>query len=131
MHPDLYRMGMEGMERLPNHCDAADVYAIWASLFNGVQVLMNRQTPLHRDNGTLHTCFDMLVTIGPYHSAFLHLPGVGLYFAYSSGTVVGLCGRVLSHAVNDATGERLCLAYYMRENVQKRLKTRPADWCKC
>lgn len=128
IHPNLYLMGMQAMERLPMHCDNAGIYEIWASLFHGVQVLANRATPVHRDNGSWHPWFDLLATMGPYHSAFLYLPGAGVYLAYSSGTVVGLCGRVLSHGVSVAEGERMCLAYYMRKNVQSRLRVHPAGW---
>lgn len=121
-------MGLEAMEELPKHCQNEGVYEIWASLFNGVQVMYNRTTPVHRDNSSSHAWFDLLVTIGPYNTCFLHLPGVGLYFAYSSGTVVGICGRLLRHEVFDFEGERLGLAYYMRKNVVKRLGTNPAGW---
>jgi hypothetical protein len=68
------------------------------------------------------------VTVGPYQNIFFELPVVGIRLVYNSGTVIGLSGRVLRHGVMEADGERICTAYYMRENVQKRLGTCFAGW---
>ena len=128
IHPNLFDMGMQGMRLMGSDANLEDVVKLWYSIFNGAQVISNRETPVHRDNNSRSEWYDLLTTVGPYQEAILELPGVGLRFQYHSGTVVGLCGRVLSHGVSDADGERICLAYYMRENVQARLGTEFADW---
>ena len=128
MHPEQYKMGLVCMERLPLHCEDMDILDLWCSLFNGVQVISNRETPVHRDNGTLSPWMDLLATVGPYTTATFVLPGVGVKFLYGSGTVMGICGRLLRHLVTDVRGERICLAYYMKTNVQARVEVTPAGW---
>src|SRR3954470_1457624 len=50
----------------------------------------------------------------------LELLGLDTKISYNVGSVVGICGRIFSHAVDFVPeGERVCLAYYMRENVRK------------
>ena len=68
--------------------------------------------------------------MGPYSDAVLELPGVKLHLQYNSGTVMALCGHLLQHGVSEAEGERICLAYYMSENVQRRLGVKFATWSK-
>jgi hypothetical protein len=121
----MARKSMDVMLGQPN---LQEVLQMWMSVFNGVSVICNRETPVHRDNFSASEWYDMLTTIGPYDSAVFELPGVGLRFMYESGTIIGLCGRVLRHGVSQAKGERVCLAYYMRENVQKRLGSPAAGW---
>lgn len=128
IHPELYTMGKDAMRVLPVSCNDFDVLELWCLVFNGAQVISNRETPVHRDNASRHSWYDILATVGPYHSAIFKLPGVGIRFAYPSGTVVGFCGRLLRHGVSKADGERICVAWYMRENVQNRLKATYAGW---
>jgi hypothetical protein len=128
IHPELFDMGMDAMHHLGLHSDLSDVLKLWFSIFNGASVISNRETPTHRDNFSRSQWYDLLTTVGPYQEAILELPGVGLRFMYASGTVIGLCGRVLRHGVSEAGGERICVAYYMRENVQRRLNTQLASW---
>lgn len=128
MHPDQYVMCRACIKRLPSHCDDAEALNWWYSLFNGVQIISNRETPLHRDNGTQLPWLDVLATVGPYRGGTFHLPGIGLDLKYSSGTVIGLCGRLLRHGVSGVDGERICVAYFMRSNVQQRVDTKLAQW---
>jgi hypothetical protein len=128
IHPQLFEMGMEAMQKMQGQEDLQEVLSLWTSLFNGVQIISNRETPIHRDLFSRPEWYDLLATVGPYHTTFFELPGVGIRFLYDSGTVIGVCGKVLRHGVAKADGERVCVAYYMRENVQKRLGTCLADW---
>lgn len=121
-------MGLTCIEQLPLHCDDVVALDLWYSLFNGVQVISNRKTPVHRDSGTSSSWMDLLVTVGPYTTATFALPGVGVKLQYGSGTVIGVCGRLLRHGVEDVDGERICVAYYMKTNVQARLQVPPAGW---
>lgn len=128
MHPAQYHMGISCIEKLPQHCGDHDAVETWNSVFNSLQVISNRETPLHRDNGSMASWFDVLVTVGPYKSAKFCLPGVGLPCRYDSGTMMALSGRVLQHGVTDIEGERICIANYMRKNVQERVETSLAGW---
>lgn len=128
MHPQQYEMSVECISQLPDHCADTEALNLWYSLFNGVQIISNRNTPIHRDNGTELPWLDMLATLGPYDQAKFHLPSAGLTLQYLSGTVIGLCGRLLRHGVSEINGERICVAYYMRSNVQRRVATELAQW---
>lgn len=135
IHPDMYRAGRASLQQLRVQTDeikdGADVQPIiekWASVFNGVSVIINRQTPFHRDNNSRAEWYDMLATIGTFQDPIMELPGIGRRFAYNSGTVVGISGRCLQHGVSESQGERLCLAYYMRDNVHERLGIPVATW---
>lgn len=130
IHPEMFEMGMKTMNRMGMRPDLAEVLRLWYSVFNGVQVISNRETPVHRDHNSRWEWYDLLTTVGPYTKAILEFPGVGLRFWYGSGTVLGFCGRVIRHGVSEADGDRICVAYYMRENVQARLETKYADWSK-
>lgn len=128
MHPKLYQLGRSSMEKLTERQDLHEVVKIWSSIFNGVQVISNRECPIHRDNSSRHEWYDLLATVGPYKSTVMEMPDIGIRLNYPSGTLVALCGRVVRHGVAAADGERICVAYYMRENVQRRLGVVEANW---
>jgi hypothetical protein len=130
IHPELFFMGLEAMKKMGLEADPPEVLKLWYSLFNGVQIISNRETPVHRDHNSRWEWYDLLTTVGPYKNAILVFPGLGLTFQYNSGTVLGICGRLIRHGVSEAEGERICVAYFMRENVQKRLETSFAGWSK-
>ena len=71
---------------------------------------------------------DLLVTAGPYSDCWMELRSLGVRLAYDSGTAVAMCGKVVPHAVSDCDGERACIAYYMRDNVQARLGLPAGTW---
>jgi hypothetical protein len=129
IHPDQYLMGRSAIEKMGEQEPLIAILGIWISVFNAVQILSNRETPRHRDR-SFPPWYDILTTVGPYHSAMFELPGIGLRFPYHSGTIICLCGRILRHGVSEADGDRVCLAYYMRENVQRRLGSTFAGWSK-
>jgi hypothetical protein len=58
----------------------------------------------------------------------LELPGLGVSLEYSPGTVVGLLGMVLEHVVPMVKGDRVCYAYFMRDNVYDWAKVLYKDW---
>jgi RNA polymerase subunit RPABC4/transcription elongation factor Spt4 len=128
MHPHQYQLGRDAMEQLMEREDLHEVLTLWPCIFNGLQIISNRECPIHRDYNTASEWYDLLATFGPYRSAILEMPGLGLRFPYRSGTIVGLCGRMLRHGVSAANGDRICLAQYMRENVQKRCGNTEFMW---
>jgi hypothetical protein len=130
MHPALYKSGQQTMTRLRQHPDLHSALKLWPSVFNAVTVLSNRETPYHRDNYSRPQWYDILTTVGPYQSAMLDFPGIGVRLPYKSGTVVGLSGKILRHGVEHCEGERVCLAYYMRDKVHERMGVEAAQWMK-
>jgi hypothetical protein len=130
IHPDLYRSGRTTMLKLTQQNDLHSALLLWPSVFNAVTVLSNRSTPLHRDNKSRAAWYDLLATIGQYEGAVMNLPGIGLKLAYGPGTVIGMAGKVIQHGVSDCDGDRVCLAYYMRDKVHERMETEAAQWMK-
>ena len=66
--------------------------------------------------------------LGRYQNCNLDLPGLGLSLEYGPGTVVGISGKVIEHAVHSFDGERVCYAYFMRNNVHEWAKVPASDW---
>jgi hypothetical protein len=130
MHPALYQSGRQTMMRLGQYTTLHPALKLWPSVFNAVTVLSNRKTPYHRDNYSREQWYDILTTVGPYKEATLHFPGIGVRLAYKSGTVVGFSGKILRHGVEECEGERVCLAYYMRDTVHERMGVEAAQWMK-
>jgi len=58
----------------------------------------------------------------------LELPGLGITLEYGPGTVVGISGKVVEHAVPSFEGDRVCYAYFMRNNVHEWAKVLGSDW---
>lgn len=50
------------------------------------------------------------------------------HLQYDPRTVVGLLGKVIRHGAGEVRGERMCLAYYMRDKVHERLGFPPGRW---
>lgn len=128
IHLEQYLMATSAMDKLEERDDLRELIEIWASVFNGCQIISNQETPFHHDNNSQVEWYDILCSIGPYTDAVIELANVGLQFRYRSGVVFALCGRMLRHGVCRAKGDRVCVAYYMRENVQRRLQVKFAGW---
>jgi hypothetical protein len=130
IHPELYdaaRETLDCLRRAPGIKNQS-VLSRWTSVFNGVAIISNRDTPPHRDGYTRHQWYDLLITLGSYRDSNLELPGLGLSLEYGPGTVVGLSGMMLEHAVPTFKGERVCYAYFMRANVHQWGRVRGAGW---
>lgn len=131
IHPELFEMGMESLAKIKRLEHLQDISMSWESIFTGIQIISNRETPVHRDSFSAAEWYDLLFTMGPYTNGCLSLPGVGAKFSYNSGTMFALGGHLLQHSVGKVEGERACIAFYMRENVHSRLETSPATWMTC
>ena len=131
IHPQLYEAGRQTIERLrstPEIEDPEDLLSRWASVFSGVSVISNRYTPPHRDQGSRYHWYDILATSGCYRNCDLKLPGLGITLEYGPGTVVGLAGKVLEHEVSSFKGDRVCYAYFMRNNVHDWANVPASEW---
>ncbi|EIW75518.1 hypothetical protein CONPUDRAFT_65475, partial [Coniophora puteana RWD-64-598 SS2] len=128
VHPKQYAQGVQCMEKILGNSDLRQHAEQWACVFNAVSALANRETPFHRDGLGAFPWYDILLTVGRYTGGQLSLPALGIDLDYSPGTVVPLCGNILRHGVPHCEGERICLAYYMREAVHKWAGTGNAGW---
>jgi hypothetical protein len=135
IHLELYNAGILALTNLANNPslvkEGEAVFAIlklWAIPFTGYSMISNRSTPVHRDNSSRPEAYDLLATLGSYHSGKMKLPGLGLILDYNPGTVVALSGRIVLHEVPEVVGNRVCLAYYMRDNVHERHQVPVLGW---
>lgn len=131
IHPHLFEMGRETLRKIRRLEYLKEMATQWESIFTGIQIISNRETPCHRDSFSAAQWYDLLFTVGPYSKGVLELPGAGARLKYDSGTLVALGGHLLQHGVGPVIGERTCIAFYMRENVHLRLNTPPATWMTC
>jgi hypothetical protein len=53
---------------------------------------------------------------------------VGPSLEYGPGTVVGLLGSTLEHAVESVEGERVCYTYFMRDSMHEWAQVLGKDW---
>jgi hypothetical protein len=103
---------------------------LWPSVYTGMQVIVNRVTPLHRDEGGSPQHYDVLVSTGKHMNTSLKIPELGLSFSYSAGTLVSFCGKILFHEVAGWKGERVCFAHFVKDTVHERLELRRPTWPK-
>lgn len=128
MHPDLYAAGHTCMETLLADVQYPAIVNAWSSIFNGVQVISNRETPPHRDKNSRKEWFDLLTTVGSYGALEMQLDGPNITIDYRAGSVVALCGKLLRHGVNKCDAERICYAYFMRDSVHASLNVKAPHW---
>ena len=130
IHPQLYDVGWETTKRLRDtpKIGPLDVLSQWASIFSSVSIISNHTAPPHRDRSSRFNWYDMLVTLGSYQNCNLELPGLGISLEYSPGMVVGISGSMLEHAVPSVEGDRVCYAYFMRNNVHEWVNMPASDW---
>jgi len=131
IHPKLYNAGWETIK----HLEATkicpwNVLIQWASVFSGVAVISNHITQSHQDVSSRDSWYDILATLGKYRDCMLKMPGLGISLEYGPGTVVGIAGKVLEHEVPSFDRDRVCYAYFMRNNVHEWAKVPCSDWMK-
>ncbi|EIW75449.1 hypothetical protein CONPUDRAFT_65902 [Coniophora puteana RWD-64-598 SS2] len=130
VHPEQYRQGILCMKAMAQKPGVGPFASLWASAFNAATIIANRETLFHWDRRGRHWWFDILATCGKYTDGQFSLPATGIDFHYRPGTVVPFCGNVLCHAVPHCIGERICLAFYMRDVLHRIAKTGDGSWSK-
>ena len=63
--------------------------------------------PPHQNRHLRKNWYDMLVTLERYRNCKLELPGLGISLEYGPGTVVGILGAIIEHAVPSFEGDRV------------------------
>lgn len=130
--PDLYDAGVAAMENVKagmNMFRSYETIHQWPSYYTGMQVIVNRTTPPHRDMGGSPSHYDLLVSGGTQTDARLRFREIGLDLSYPPGTIAVLCGRVFLHEVEEwGDGERICIAHMMKDNVHDRQDVARPRW---
>ena len=131
--PELYDLGLSAIQKVKEGVEMANNYKnveLWPSVYTAMQVIVNRVTPPHRDEGGCLTHYDLLVSAGTHTGATVDIPELGMTLAYSPGTIVSLCGRIFFHQVLRWEGERICVAHFIKDNVHERLQLPRPTWPK-
>jgi hypothetical protein len=130
IHPDLFRTGLEMLQKLRNMNTTREIAQNWQSVYNGIAVISNRTTPSHRDRKGRPEWFDLLLNYSNGGAKpRLLIKDLGMDLEYSSGTVVGVCGSIFEHEVPSwGVGERVCYAHFLREEVRDCLDVPAASW---
>jgi hypothetical protein len=94
----------------------------WPAIYPAMDIIVNRVTPQHYDQGGANSFYDHLVSLGQHHNAHLQLDNLHGEFAYQARTSVLFPGKVLAHSVPKwSEGERIVIAHYAKDDVQNRL----------
>jgi hypothetical protein len=134
MHPALAEAGFRYVQTVTDNATGiekghliAGLAEVWTLPFVSMSIMVNRETPLHRDNGGAPEWLDVLLPLGTYADGYFNVPGLGRRFHYSPGDLVGLAGRILRHSA-ECNGNRACIAFYMRKNVFSSLGLPHVGW---
>ncbi|KAI6014202.1 hypothetical protein EDC04DRAFT_2552293, partial [Pisolithus marmoratus] len=82
----------------------------WPSIYLGIDVIVNQETPPHQDQASAPSLLDLVVSLGT-HDAQFHISELGAVFHYQPGTMVFLAGKLLTYSVPKwEKGERIAFA---------------------
>ncbi|KAG2365340.1 hypothetical protein BDR07DRAFT_1246032, partial [Suillus spraguei] len=129
MHPRQYWEGLTNMVSLGPLAKDFHLHQIseklgkWSSVFSALSIISNRETPFHRDSLSRMQWFDVLTSVGRYSHARMTLSSLQIELNYDPGVMVGMSGRAVRHGVHKVDGDRICWAWYMRDNVHDFTKT--------
>jgi hypothetical protein len=95
---------------------------VWPTIYPAMDIIANRISPKHVDQGGAFTFYDHLIGFGQDHDACLFLNDLDGQFTYKPGTSVLFSGKALAHSVPKwSGGERLVIAHYAKDEVHCRL----------
>ena len=132
-HPEQYAMAVEDAKQLrrmksdmnrPEEAEAA--FRLFPSVWHAASVICNRQAMVHQDKGTKPEWYDLLMTFGTDDDTLLEIPKLRYRFRYLPRTSVLFSGKSLAHGVSESKGERMAMAFYLKENIQSRMGAKPA-----
>ncbi|EIW75351.1 hypothetical protein CONPUDRAFT_66011, partial [Coniophora puteana RWD-64-598 SS2] len=130
IHPQQYSSGRRTLGRCLSNARLHSAVDAWPSVFGAMSVMSNRQSILHRDTSGRPSWYDVLASIGNYKGGTVSLPGLGVNLEYAPGTIVALYGKLLRHGVPVCSGNRVCYAFYMRDDVQAWAGVETPTWSK-
>ncbi|KAF5319118.1 hypothetical protein D9611_014077 [Ephemerocybe angulata] len=126
IHPDLYRVALGTWKAIHNSSEGCtrpervrELLEIWASPFTAVSLIVNRETPLHKDRLGGQYYLDAVSTFGNYVNGRFEIPALGMRFRYNPGCVIFLNSYTFAHGASRVEGERYCIASFFRPNMIK------------
>ncbi|KAI6141076.1 hypothetical protein BKA82DRAFT_3957899, partial [Pisolithus tinctorius] len=98
MHLKMYLHGWEALAILP----------IWNSIYSSMSLMVNQNSPPHKDTNGQKVWLDTLLTVRRYAPLDFIVPELGMQFRYNSGTVLAMSGVALVHQVDGTDGDQAC-----------------------
>jgi len=124
VHPDLALVCRTAREGATMVSTLQMPISFWPSLFGCMEIVVNRETPVHQDQGGTPHGYDALISLGVGHNARLELPDIGASFMYGPGCGVYLAGKVLRHSVPKwEGGERWAMIHFVKDSILDRFST--------
>ncbi|KAG2742390.1 hypothetical protein P692DRAFT_201725226 [Suillus brevipes Sb2] len=111
MHPVQYFTGLRAFSALREKAESKELLKMsetlqyWASVFNTLSIISNRETLNHRDHLSIPECFNILTTVGNYSNASMSMPSLQLEFKYDPGCMIAFSGRIVRHGVHAVEGD--------------------------
>lgn len=133
IHPPTYKAGIQCIRQIAQQKDIAkrenleELLRVWTSPCVAGSVMNNRNSPIHRDTGGSHCSMDLLASVGKFSEATFAVPSLGYQFCFRSGAIFGILGKIVPHGAT-VTGERLCYAQYLRDNIFSTLGVEQPGW---
>lgn len=124
--PQMYDSGLAAMELIKDGHEMHHTHAhqlMWPSMWSGASVIVNRETPDHRDPGASPSTYNLLVAGGTHTECSMRLPDLGATLRYLPGTLVAVSGKIIHCGVPQwVGGERFCIAHFIKDAVLDRLE---------
>ncbi|KAG1833292.1 hypothetical protein DFJ58DRAFT_670902 [Suillus subalutaceus] len=123
MHPEQYWAGLQAFASLGEKARSkelpkmSETLQYWATVFNSLTIICNRETPNDQDPSSISKCFDILTSVGNYSNARMSMPSLQLELRYDPGCMIAFSGRIVRHTVHAVEGDRIAWAWYMRDAV--------------
>lgn len=114
-----WRNVLASKESVKNHARMEELLGLWPSPFTAISLIVNRETPIHRDPKGGKFLFDAVLTLGNYKRGRFEIPGVGMRVRYDPGTMVLLASHTLAHGASMVDADRYCIASFFRPHVLK------------
>ncbi|KAI6019071.1 hypothetical protein EDC04DRAFT_2902018 [Pisolithus marmoratus] len=100
IHPPLYKVGIEGIEKLKtetalNNPIMARALVVWPTAFTNISLISNRPCPLHHDPHSSGNWYDITANVGDHSSCIMSIPTLGVELVYDPGMVVAFSGHLL------------------------------------
>ncbi|KAG2353308.1 hypothetical protein BDR07DRAFT_1310002, partial [Suillus spraguei] len=136
MHPQQYFAGLQALSHLGDKAlskelpQMPETLQYWASVFNSLSIISNRETPNHRDHLLIPECFNIPTTMGNYPNAWMSMPSLQLEFRYDSGCMIAFSGRIVRHGVHGVEGDQIAWAWYMRDSVHIYARVPSCGWAR-
>ncbi|KAG1811105.1 uncharacterized protein BJ212DRAFT_1302027 [Suillus subaureus] len=124
MHPEQYWAGLQGFSSFGEKAESKELQKMsetlqyWASMFNSLSIISNRETPNHRDHLSIPECFDILTTMGNYSNAQMSMPSLQLEF------------RIVRHGVHAVEGDQIAWAWYIRDSIHVYARVLLCGWAR-